>query len=639
MSQQQQNPPEFSSFADWCLHKDSLSKEARHTVDAMLEWAGTSDINQANQILSSSNHLNLSDNQISDITPLQSLTNLTILNLSDNQISDITPLQSLTNLKELIFHKNQISDITPLQSLTNLTDLYLGSNQISDITPLQSLTNLISLFLNYNQISDIKPLQSLANLTYLYLYTNQISDITPLQSLTNLTKLILGGNQISDITPLQSLTNLTSLNLSDNQISNLTPLQSLTNLTSLSLNHNQISDIIPLQSLTNLTALILHKNQISDTTPLQSLINLTRLMLHKNPISDITPLQSLTNLNSLILDFTSQQQTLIEALRHSWEFLANSSEFINRRQAATAVKYAYQALDLEAPEIFFCSSPNAVFAQLPMLKHSLKETKLGERLEKQVKDALRPFSLTALPPELSELIIWYEQLEQQFKANFSDYHNYSKSIVNPKCLFHAVAVAELYVSASGIALTPEAQKALESIKQILAECDWIFAFEKVCYVCSRPTKLSLDIEHRLHAEGEAALEFNDGYKLYSYHGVTLPEKYGQIHPNQWEATWILEEENAELRRVLIQGIGYARICQELQAIELDTWQEYTLLRIESDIDGFEPEEKEPIYLLKMTCPSTGFIHALRVPPDMQSAREAIRWVNWDVDYEEFSVQT
>ncbi|WP_293149564.1 MULTISPECIES: leucine-rich repeat domain-containing protein [unclassified Microcoleus] len=573
MSKQQPNPAEFSSFADWCLHKDSLSKEARHTVDAMLEFAGTSDINQANQILSSSNHLNLSDNQISDITPLQSLTNLTILNLSDNQISDITPLQSLTNLKELIFHKNQISDITPLQSLTNLTSLSL--------------------------------------------YNNQISDITPLQSLTNLTKLILGGNQISDITPLQSLTNLTSLNLSDNQISNLTPLQSLTNLTSLSLNHNQISDITPLQSLTNLTALILHKNQISD----------------------ITPLQSLTNLNCLNLDFTPQQKALIEALRHSWEFLANSSEFINHSQAAAAVKNAYHTLDLAAPEITFCSSPNEVFAQLPMLKYSLKETGLSNRLEKQVKDALHPFSLTALPPELSELIIWQEQLEQQFKANFSDYHNYSKSIVNPKCLFHAVAVGELYVSASGRALKPEAQKAFEYIKQILAECDWIFAFENVCYVCSRPTKLSLDSEYRLHAEGESALEFNDGYKLYSYHGVNLPEKYGQVHPNQWEATWILEEENAELRRVLIQGIGYARICQELQATELDIWQEYTLLRIDSDIDGFEPEEKEPIYLLKMTCPSTRFIHALRVRPDMQSAREAIRWVNWDVDYEEFSVQT
>lgn len=41
----------------------------------------------------------------------------------------------------------------------------------------------------------------------------------------------------------------------------------------------------------------------------------------------------------------------------------------------------------------------------------------------------------------------------------------------------------------------------------------------------------------------------------------------------------------------------------------------------------------------MTCPSTGFIHVLRVPPDIHSAREAIRWVNWETDPEEFSIQT
>lgn len=157
---------------------------------------------------------------------------------------------------------------------------------------------------------------------------------------------------------------------------------------------------------------------------------------------------------------------------------------------------------------------------------------------------------------------------------------------------------------------------------IIKDCGWIFTFEKICIVCDRPLHLRFDNQDRLHAEGEPAIEFTDGYSVYSYHGVTLTEKYGKIHPQQWQATWLLTEENAELRRVLIQGIGYARICEELQAIELDTWAEYTLLKIDADLD------EEPIYLLKMTCPSTNFIHALRVPPNMKSAREAIRWVNW-----------
>jgi hypothetical protein len=173
----------------------------------------------------------------------------------------------------------------------------------------------------------------------------------------------------------------------------------------------------------------------------------------------------------------------------------------------------------------------------------------------------------------------------------------------------------------------------ELFQSLTKYCGWILPLEKVAIVCERPIKLSFDSENRLHAEGEPAIVFADGYSFYSYHGVTLPEEYGELHPSEWQAQWLLEEDNAELRRVLIQAIGYDRICQELQAIELDVWQEYTLIKIDNDIDI------EPIYLLKMTCPSTGRIHALRVPPDMNSALEAIRWVNWGTAPEDFAVQT
>jgi hypothetical protein len=177
------------------------------------------------------------------------------------------------------------------------------------------------------------------------------------------------------------------------------------------------------------------------------------------------------------------------------------------------------------------------------------------------------------------------------------------------------------------------QQEWKVFQSLIKECGWLFAYDDICIVCDRPLHLRFDNQNRLHAEGEPAIEFIDGYSLYSYHGVNLPEKYGKIHPQQWQSQWLLREENAELRRVLIQGIGYARICQELQAIELDNWQEYTLLKIDNDVD------EEPIYLLKMTCPSTSFTHALRVPPEMQSAREAICWVNWGIEPEEFGIQT
>ncbi|MGK7898059.1 MAG: DUF6745 domain-containing protein [Xenococcus sp. (in: cyanobacteria)] len=174
---------------------------------------------------------------------------------------------------------------------------------------------------------------------------------------------------------------------------------------------------------------------------------------------------------------------------------------------------------------------------------------------------------------------------------------------------------------------------LAAFYSLVRECGWIFLFDKTCYICDRPSHISRDERNFYHGEGEMAISYSDGYGIYAHHGVILPEKYGSVHPHQWQAKWLLEEKNAELRRVLIQGIGYGRLCAELAATELDSWREYTLLKIDNSIDV------EPIHLLKMLCPSTGYIHATRVPPNIQSAREAISWVNWDIDPEDFSVET
>ncbi|HEY9301284.1 MAG TPA: leucine-rich repeat domain-containing protein, partial [Phormidium sp.] len=85
------------TFADWCREKADLSPEAKHTVEMLLKEAETTECDAANQRLSSADVLFLWDNQISDIKPLESLTNLSYLFLDNNQISDIKPLESLTN--------------------------------------------------------------------------------------------------------------------------------------------------------------------------------------------------------------------------------------------------------------------------------------------------------------------------------------------------------------------------------------------------------------------------------------------------------------------------------------------------------------------------------------------------------------
>ena len=95
---------------------------------------------------------------ISDLTNIQCLDQLTILDLYINQIDDLTPLANLPSLVDLNVSFNHISDLSPLANLTSLAELDLSNNQISDLNALANLTNLTALYLESNQISDLSPL-------------------------------------------------------------------------------------------------------------------------------------------------------------------------------------------------------------------------------------------------------------------------------------------------------------------------------------------------------------------------------------------------------------------------------------------------------------------------------------------------
>ena len=99
-------------------------------------------------------------------------------------------------------------------------------------------------------------------------------------------------------------------------------------------------------------------------------------------------------------------------------------------------------------------------------------------------------------------------------------------------------------------------------------------------------------------------------------------------PEDIDPKLLFREQNAAVRREIIRKVEYSRILQKLNAKKLDAYLEYELYRIEN-IDV------EPVNILKVTCPSTGVYYSLRVPPDIQKAREAVYWINKGIDKEEF----
>jgi leucine-rich repeat protein SHOC2 len=123
-------------------------------------------------------------------------------------------------------------------------------------------------------------------------------------------------------------------------------------------------------------------------------------------------------------------------------------------------------------------------------------------------------------------------------------------------------------------------------------------------------------------------------KIVKFQGVNLPQRYWQ-DVNEWQPQWLLNEYNSQLRRILIDRIGYLQIYNQFGALVQDTWRQYTLLKTRK----FQSFDREPMLLLKMICPSTAHIHVLRVPPNLKSAEEAIVWVNHGIHPDTFAIQT
>ncbi|BBD62106.1 hypothetical protein NIES2109_49440 [Nostoc sp. HK-01] len=113
-------------------------------------------------------------------------------------------------------------------------------------------------------------------------------------------------------------------------------------------------------------------------------------------------------------------------------------------------------------------------------------------------------------------------LDTIFKHNQSElvWQLWSKKIsfqtISPFDWMYTSATFDFFISELDCYYNPEIYQVIE---QVVLASGIIFLFDQYCFVCDRPTTLSLDSEHRLHAEDKPAIQFADGFSIYSSHGV------------------------------------------------------------------------------------------------------------------------
>ncbi|CAL5984357.1 Conserved_hypothetical protein [Hexamita inflata] len=184
-----------------------------------------------------------------DRCPKSANSSITKFTVNSCDLTDLTGIQVMTQLTELNLSFNQITDINLLAPLVNITALDLGKNNIENISVISNFKKLKQLDLSENLFDDISPLQNLLQMQVLDLSYNNLKSVTDLQALTNISQLNISMNQISNIDVLANMLKLTYLNLSVNKIISIQICSKFNQLTDLRLELNFIQDFEPIAKL------------------------------------------------------------------------------------------------------------------------------------------------------------------------------------------------------------------------------------------------------------------------------------------------------------------------------------------------------------------------------------------------------
>jgi hypothetical protein len=144
-------------------------------------------------------------------------------------------------------------------------------------------------------------------------------------------------------------------------------------------------------------------------------------------------------------------------------------------------------------------------------------------------------------------------------------------------------------------------------------------------VSERPTVLKTELRqdrHVLHAGDGPAMAFADGYSIWAWHGVLVPQEVIET-PHALKPAEITKQPNAEVRRIMLERFGAERYLRESGAKVLDSSDYGTLFR--ADLPGDEPVVM--VEVENSTAEPDGSFkkYMIRVPPTIERAREAVAW--------------
>lgn len=357
----------------------------------------------------------------------------------------------------------------------------------------------------------------------------------------------------------------------------------------------------------------------------------------------------------MITSLAPEQEALIPVVKEKWRRIALDSSPTDREKAEKAINKLYKSAELRPPRkiewfdnpIDAClwlgeksdsdcnlrldpiewTCPCSIDGLVERNLHNTIECKLGNNYYRSFSNIIYSFLESISKNYLSDSEWFYFQ------------HILSYSPIN----YYDNAIIADYYNAINIRYHGTSRN-WEEITNCLGFGLW-WASRDLAVVTSKPSVIKLDNNLKLHAKGVPALEYNqesvitdEKIKIYVYHENILPEKYGSVHPTDWQAQWLSKEKDSNLKWILAKEIGYHKLTQEFSVSEIKTWSDNnlklfhkcTLLRVQNNSHG--------IFFIKIISFNQDKTYFCLLPKDIFLVRQAEIWIKniiyskFDLDY-------
>uniref|UniRef100_A0A6M3X4B9 DUF6745 domain-containing protein n=1 Tax=viral metagenome TaxID=1070528 RepID=A0A6M3X4B9_9ZZZZ len=243
---------------------------------------------------------------------------------------------------------------------------------------------------------------------------------------------------------------------------------------------------------------------------------------------------------------TKKEEVVLERIKQKWLKPLSEHVPLNKEKSIEFVHWLYEHSGFKPPPVLFVHSPMA--AQILMNAIEEDETKNGLSVPYVVPKHIEKYAGTEAV-DIEVPILGYTKKVLSNKPKYFRFASYGNLWDYGWCSLYDF-LTEIKVVSN------------EYFNKYVVLYDTgiydMIQMEEACIVCEMPLKINRNEAGVLHSEDSPAIEWRDGFKLYYWNGVNLPDKYIEDKANLTYED-IMAETNIEKRRCMreILGNGFA----------------------------------------------------------------------------------